>query len=155
MELLITVAILSVLLAVAIPSFQAQLDLWRVKSRAQDLLGAVMMARSAAITSGQPVRLCPWNDVAGLCEGVFTQGFAVVDEGGQPLRVYAQRSGLDVRNKAGTREEAAVITWNAQGLGDRNLTLSVCGAQPQSNVALVLNRVGRPRLVKNWGSCPS
>jgi len=39
-------------------------------------------------------------------------------------------------------------------LGSRNMTFLFCTESVGVNWAVVLNRVGRPRLQRDWGICP-
>ena len=54
-ELMITLAIASILLSVGIPSFQSIFEINRLATQANELVGAVNLARSEAIKRGQDV----------------------------------------------------------------------------------------------------
>lgn len=153
-ELLVALAVVSVLAAIGVPSFQEQLQASRVKAQAQRLMSAVVTARTLALSAGETATLCPWSDQDSTCAGNYSDGFAVLDETGAIQQVFASRSGITVLNRSGTSPVTALVNWNARGIGDRNLTLSVCSKRTSTNWALVLNRVGRPRLARDWGVCP-
>ena len=55
-------------------------------------------------------------------------------------------------NRAGSARVIGSVKWDARGLGNRDLTLSVCAAE--QNWPVVINRLGRPRLSEAWGPCP-
>lgn len=80
-ELIIAVVVLGVALAVAVPSFANLLRSQRLTGTANDLAGALARARSEAIATGAPVRLCPSNNPAANapCTGgtSYTAGWVV------------------------------------------------------------------------------
>ncbi len=62
LELLITLSIAAILLAVAIPSYQGIVQRNAVAAHANDLIGALNYARSEAVTRGAPVIVCQSAD---------------------------------------------------------------------------------------------
>lgn len=58
LELLVTLAVISILLIVGVPSFEAMLARQRLVSTANDLLGEIHRARLEAIRLGRRVTLC-------------------------------------------------------------------------------------------------
>ncbi len=54
-ELLITVAVLGILTALAVPSFREMMDRNAVTTTANDLLSSILLARSEAVKREQPV----------------------------------------------------------------------------------------------------
>lgn len=67
-ELMITIAILAILMAVAVPSFQAIIASTRLTSAKTDLLSTLARARSEAIKVGNRVTVCMSADGA-TCAG--------------------------------------------------------------------------------------
>lgn len=61
-ELMVGVAVLSILLALAVPSFQVQLASGRVSSAASDFYTSVNRARTTAISLGRRVTMCRSSD---------------------------------------------------------------------------------------------
>lgn len=61
-ELLVTVAVAAILLAVAVPSFRIFIQNAQLNTAADGLLGAIQQARSEAITRGDAVLLCRTAD---------------------------------------------------------------------------------------------
>ena len=68
-ELLVTLAVTAVLLAIAVPSFRDTIRRNRVSSANNALLSALNYARSEAIDRGQVVTLCPSTDSASCTSG--------------------------------------------------------------------------------------
>lgn len=97
-ELMVTIAVLAVLLALAAPSFAALVRQWRLTSAAETLAGDLRLARSTAIRTSRPVALCTRNgDQCGTGGNWATSGWLIFsdlnDDGvlgaGEPL--IAQR----------------------------------------------------------------
>ena len=83
-ELMITVAIAAIVLAVAIPSFQAQIRNNQSIALGEDFASAINFARSEAVKRATRVSLCA-SDNGISCGGAWTDGFiAFVDVTEQP-----------------------------------------------------------------------
>lgn len=63
-ELIVTLAVAAILMGTAVPSFTSLMNSNRLATQANDLLGAVMIARSEAIRLNRRVILCSSNDGA-------------------------------------------------------------------------------------------
>ena len=158
LECLITLAIVAILMGVGVPAFRDQLAAARARASAQQLYAAMQYARSMAQRHGSVVTLCPVVEPAEeppRCGGHFGQTVAALKQhqkGLQLLRVWPARDGVTVTNRAGSNWVGGALQWDQQGVGDRNLTLSVCALG--HNWSAITNRLGRPRLARDWGECP-
>lgn len=156
-ELLVTLAILAVLLTIALPGFGAQIDNARAQSAGRSFYAAVMTARGVARGQGVATRLCPLAggpDVS-TCGDDYSLGAVVLidrESGPEVVRVWLLDEQVSVWNRSGTRLVDSAVRFSPNGLGNRNLTLSACAGD--ANWALILNRIGRPRLLRNGGRCP-
>lgn len=168
-ELMIVLALLGVMAMVAVPGFQGLFQRTQLRTEASRLLLALNLARSEAIVRNMPVSLCPSSFSSGgdlVCEGDYSAGWLVfsnrnrdrnVDSDDVLLRAFgALPAKLTLTNRAGAAPVEDLITWLPDGSSRRNRTLMVCvAARPQlSSWSVVLNIVGRPRLVRGWGQCP-
>ena len=159
LETLFTVAVLVVLLSIGLPTFRDQLADGRARAAAGQLYAAVQFARGTAQRLKRPVMLCPINEPKALvpeCGGDFGGFLGAVltqPQGPELLKIWSPPEGAEVTNRAGSARVTGSITWDERGLGNRNLTLSVCVAQ--RNWSVVINRLGRPRLSEDWGVCPA
>jgi len=169
-ELMMVLAMSTVLLSLAIPQYNSTLHSVRVQNETKRFLGALRIARSEAVMRNSVVSVCP-SDMAltGLprCTGTYSQGWIVFEnqdkdpevEGGvsDVLEVFAPLyEGYQFRNRRGTREAGSLINYLPDGSAHRNQTLQLC-TPPGSEVSaasIVLNIVGRARLIKEWGTCP-
>lgn len=75
-ELMITVAIAAIVLAIAIPSFNVQMLNSRSVALGEELASAINFARSEAVKRGARVSVCPSNNGTG-CGGAWADGWIV------------------------------------------------------------------------------
>ena len=168
-ELLVVVSVLAILLSLAVPAFSRFTASLRIRTEASKLMSAVHLARSEAIKRNRKVSLCPYNSEVSpaACTRDYADGWVVfvnpdrdreLDEGEQLLaRGSALTTGLTVSNRKGNRAADELITYYGDGSSRRNLTLMVCStAHPGvESWSVVLNLVGRPRMARGWGECPT
>ena len=158
LECLITLGIVAILMGIGVPAYRDQLAAARARAGAHHLYAAMQYARSMAQAHGTVVTLCPVIDPSShppQCAGHFGQSLIAIRhsrEDSQLLRVWPPVAGVKVTNRAGSNWVTGALRWNPQGVGRRNLTLSVC-AQGH-NWSVITNRLGRPRLARDWGVCP-
>ena len=159
LECLATLAIIAIVTAIAVPSFRDQIADAQSRAAATTLYAAMQFARSTAQRRGQVVVLCPMveiNPEQPQCAGHFGQrlgAILITDNRHQLLRVWLPTEGVRVRNRSGALPVTGRLSWDAWGVGGRNLTLSVCA--DGRNWAVITNRLGRPRLAEDWGQCPA
>ena len=101
------------------------------------------------------------------CEGSYADGWIifhnrdgdrVVDPEDAVIRVFeALPAGYAITNRLGTRLANTILTYKPDGSSGRTRSLLFCspdgGGLPSR--AVVLSNVGRPRLARDWGQCPS
>ena len=159
LETLLTLSLVAVLLSIGLPTFQDQLADRRARAAAEQFYAAAQFARGTAQRLRRSVVLCPVNNPEAAvpqCDGDFGGVVGAVlmhAEGAKLLKIWSPSEGVAVTNRAGSASVTGSVTWDARGLGTRNLTLSVCAAE--RNWSLVINRLGRPRLSEAWGVCPN
>lgn len=73
---MITVALLAIFLAIAIPSFRTAIQNNRLASQSNDLITAFQMARSEAIKRSAPISVCA-SDNQATCSGAWVDGWIV------------------------------------------------------------------------------
>ncbi|MFP4294722.1 MAG: GspH/FimT family pseudopilin [Halothiobacillaceae bacterium] len=102
-ELMITIAVLAIVLAIAVPSFSFLVQSNRATTLANDLTTAITFARSEAIRRGENVTLCSSND-GNDCGGTWTDGWiAIADSDDAPSRVWdAPRTGTQINVTTGS-----------------------------------------------------
>jgi type IV fimbrial biogenesis protein FimT len=157
LELLATLSIMALLLAVGLPSLSQQIDNNRTRTAAFDLMSAVQLARNTAVTTNQRVtlqHLGSWQD-----------GWEVyVDENHNAQREPEER--LVLRNESATPParvsgntpvqnyisfigsgESRRASGNPQGAFLAG-TLTVCPTNSGRGYQLVLSRGGRMRMMR-------
>lgn len=71
-ELMVTVSVLGVLLAIALPSFQPLIERWRVRQATAALENSLYYARSEAIKRGGNISMEKYTNTAGGCQNAGT-----------------------------------------------------------------------------------
>ena len=159
LELLVVLAILSILLTQAVPAVSQRLVDLRLQATARDLYAVVMFARLLSQRNANTIIFCPNAGGSALCPHLASGSdenpdVTIRNAEGKVLKTLFLRDGVTLRNRAGTQGITLPLVWGADGLGSRNATLSVCSPRyPDLNWSLVINRIGRPRLVRGWGRC--
>lgn len=157
LECLITLAVVATLMSIGVPAYRDQLASARARAGAQQLYAAMQYARSMAQLGGSVITLCPVIDPSEKlpqCGGHFGQSIAAIEQNEEScklLRIWSPVAGVRVTNRMGSSRVTGALRWDQQGLGRRNLTLSVCALG--HNWSVITNRLGRPRLARDWGVC--
>lgn len=103
-ELMITIAVAAILLTVAIPSFRGTIQNNRITAQANDLVGALNLARAEAVARGTAVTACASTDGTTCSETTtWNSGWIVTIDTGEPtattvtegalIRVWGKLSG--------------------------------------------------------------
>lgn len=152
-ELMVAIAILGILLAVAIPSYQRLLLNNRMASQANDVISALSLARSEAVKRAANVTVCASSDSA-TCTGTWEQGWIVRDAAGNVIRAFPALSGTSTLT--GSANVASQVVFNAAGATTlaAGATLTLCPPSPPlvPGRVIQIERSGRPR-VANATTC--
>jgi type IV fimbrial biogenesis protein FimT len=170
-ELMIVLVVLAVTLSLGAPLFQNLLHSNRLRAEASRFFGAINLARSEAVMRNLPVSICPSTmAVTGQaeCSGTYASGWIVfvntdkdkvVDTGiDEVLQVFdSLPPGYRLTNSSGTRAAFELINYLPDGSSHSNRTLLFCPPRRASmqSLSIVVNIVGRARLVGGWGECPT
>jgi type IV fimbrial biogenesis protein FimT len=140
-ELLVTLAVAAILLTVAVPNFQMFVVRNRMAAQANELVGALSLARSEAVKQGAQVNVCASSDGA-TCTGGWAQGWVVRDASG-PIRVQPALAGAS--SLSGT---VTTITYTPNGRTTlaAATSLTLCPPAPASVKGRVvqIGTTGRP-----------
>lgn len=119
-ELMVVVAIVAILATVSAPSFSRFMTSSRVTSATNDLVAALHLARSEAVTRNTPVSLCPGSGAVCAGNTDWSGGWQVVvggnvlrqwDAPGGGMSVSGPESGIEYGNmgrSAATRIEVSL-----------------------------------------------
>ncbi|OYW37478.1 MAG: pilus assembly protein [Hydrogenophilales bacterium 12-61-10] len=160
-ELLLTLAVAGILLAIAIPSYGFLVDAGRLSAVTNDLVSALHLARSESIKRKQRVTVCKTGNAMALtpaCDpgASWHQGWlifvddgtrGVIDAGDRLLRIQGEAAAIITANNF-----SSFISYLPNGVsqGANNLatgTLHLCVAGKQRDI--IINNTGRPRLANN------
>ncbi len=158
-ELLVTVSVLSVLLAIAVPSFQGTIASNQLTSRTNELVSALNLARSEAIRRGARVTLCKSSSgTACTTSGNWEQGWiafvdttrtgtsASVDSGETVLLV--QQAGSGTTQIKGSTNVAHYVSFGADGRPRTLAGAFISGKLLACNTSTALSNGKRAREVE-------
>lgn len=144
-ELMITVTIMAILTAMAIPSFSEVILKSTLTNQARDLMASSLMARSEAIKRNQTVTLCASRNGT-TCGGSWTNGWIVLTTDNIVIHSHKAAPSGFLINSALTS-----ITFSASGLGATMATLTICKSTPavgREERLLNISGTGRPSISK-------
>lgn len=158
-ELMVTLAVGIIILAIGIPSFMTMMSNNQATAYANDLVGAIRYARSEAVKRASDVAICASNSDQTACSGtnwnngwvVFTDdnGNDQYDAGETILRVWSIESG-DRANLAFSATAPNDIRFNAGGANvtDAQIQFAFKKTDCHGDQArqVTISRLGRPSL---------
>lgn len=151
-ELLVTIAVASIALALAVPSFTQMTVNSRLTTQANDVVAAINLARSEAIKRNMRVSFCRVGSEAAVncagASGAWTDWIVTTGEGGNVIRrgvVNTFSGGISMRSTLAAdqvtfRPEGLAYTGNVL-VADRRIT--VCAPRNGSGRAITLGRGSR------------
>lgn len=170
-ELMVTIAIAGILLAIAVPSFSELVSNNRLSARSNEMVSAIAFARSEAMKRGRPVTLCRsansgsgvetgWSCATG--SGGWETGWVVfvdtdndgVADVGEPRLRGKEGFGTTAYTMRGTSNIANRITFTDQGMTalDSDGTLTVCDTHRRVSRQISIAITGRS-LPPTTGTC--
>ncbi|WNC67632.1 GspH/FimT family pseudopilin [Thalassotalea nanhaiensis] len=155
-ELMVTIAIISSLLTIGMPSYHELIQRYHIKSEVDKWLLVLNHARQAAITSGNIITLCPSSN-GFSCGKSWQEGALLFIDNN---RDHVKNNNEVILEVVEQSNNGQVLTWRAfqnrnyiqfQQNGftwDQNGTLRICADEPslKYNRALIITRSGRIRL---------
>jgi type IV fimbrial biogenesis protein FimT len=140
-EMMVTIAVLAILAAIAVPNYQRFVASSRMTAQANDFLASLQLARSEAVKRNAAVSM---NAVGGDWAG----GWEIVDADGNVLRVHPALEGESSLNG-----DATTITFQSNGQAGET-TFTLCN--PDTSIApgrdIEVGVSGRASVVKP-GTC--
>ena len=158
-ELMVTLAVAAVLLALAVPSFTSVINSSRLTSTANELVSAMQLARSEALRRNTQVRVCrSVNGTSCAGAGQWTRWITLVVSSDEVLRDSSTKPPLQVTS--GTAQitfHADGLARNGGGLLANDLVVCIPTTRPEENQRVVNmlagSRVAVSRL-DGAGACP-
>lgn len=164
-EVVVTVSVMSTLLAVGLPAFVALLENQRTSAALASLVSQMSHARLAAVKHRKPTILCPSTSGTECDAGTdWSGGWLMFVERGDRTRP-AKRDDilqaetvptsryLQIRSTAGRDSLRYLPDGRSAG---SNLTIMVCNSRGRRLGAVVVNNAGRPRVERgpDGMACP-
>lgn len=152
LELMVTLFIVAILFAVAVPSFKQMSSRNRLVTYTNDLIASVNLARSEAVRRGAPVTICHSDDGA-TCSGSWSDGWITFSDPDGDGDVAKVEDIVRVHEALATKYTLAAddafdthVTYGADGSANASGVFAVChNAQLKGSRAIILTRL-RPRV---------
>jgi type IV fimbrial biogenesis protein FimT len=134
-ELMVTISIAAIMMAIAVPSFQSFLLNSRLTGHTNDLVLALAYAKSEAVKRGANVTVCPSDDEA-TCSGDWEDGWIVATAAGEVLQVHTAYTGticgsataINFRNSGFPVAGITFDLYDSRGIADgRRIVVSAQG----------------------------
>ncbi|GAB3549347.1 type IVa pilus pseudopilin TppE [Noviherbaspirillum agri] len=157
-ELMVTVAVLSILLAVATPSFENALLGTKLGSYANNLVSSAIVARSEAIKRNATVTLCASADGANCAtSGGWQQGWIVMAGTTVIQHQQAVPGGFKITGVDAGSTPTLSLTFQPTGVGATQASFTICRATPTAGSqerVVSISATGRPSTSKtSVGAC--
>lgn len=145
-ELMVTIAVMAILLAIAVPSFTDAVLGSKLSSYANNFVASAHLARSEAIKRNTAVTLCASADGASCATaGGWQQGWIVLSGTTVIQRQQALPAGLSFTGGAHS------IIYQSSGINSISTTLTLCRATPSvgsQQREISISATGRPSVTK-------
>lgn len=159
-ELMVTVAVLAIVAAIAIPSFTGLINSNRLTASANEVLASLQMARSEAVRRNQTVLVCPSSNASSCTSGSWNQWIIMVKATNEVLRVGTAKMPLLIQASPAIVSNGNAVEFRADGLA-RDATGALLAAAvssclttstPPQNVRVVVIVSGSRAAVRNGAS---
>lgn len=160
-ELMVTIAIAAILLALGVPSFIETFANNRVRVQTDDMMVALALARSEAIKKATRVTVCKSSDrTSCTAASSWNQGWIIITDGGtegvkdgtdQILRVFEGNASVAIAPPSGQTNFSNYVSYLPSGVSDGSSgglatgTIQFCGTTTQDR-QIVVGSTGRPRV---------
>jgi type IV fimbrial biogenesis protein FimT len=152
MELMVTVAVLAVAVAIAVPAYTNMIINNRLAGTINEFVTSLHLARSEAIKRGVNVRACASTDgVSCATTGDWEQGWIVMVEGSSTvLNVYPSLNEGETLIKTGLQTRVVRFDGNGMAAGF-NGTVTLCPRDNEARKArgVILSNAGRIQLAED------
>ncbi len=160
-ELIVTLSVGSILLAVAVPGYQTFVQNNRLTTQNNSFASALMLAKSEAVKRSSWVTVCPSTSGTGCTGGTTWSGgwliFAdanndkIVNTGEEIIKVNAAIAGGNTL----TSGDKTTITFTGSGFAQGSMdSFTLCDKRGSAHSKkLVLSNLGRLRAESGTGTC--
>ena len=159
LELLVTIAVAAILLAIAIPSYLGMVQRNTIAANANDLVGDFNYARSEAVTRGQPVNVCASSNQTSCGGGNWDEGWIIfapaagttAPTNDNILRVHGRLDGTI--NVGFSRGTGTPVVFDANGFARAsNGTFAITSNDTSDSTQIRIATSGRIERLESRGS---
>lgn len=145
-ELLVALVVLTIVVTAALPAFTSVIRDNRLATQANELLTAMMYARSEAGIRRSQVRVCAGGS---SCNGDWETGWVVYDvDNDEVLRTWPS---LDDGMSLTAWPDASFITYEGRGWVDARRSLVLCDVRGVTSRAINITPTGRAGMARREG----
>lgn len=138
-ELMVSLVVLAILLAVAVPSFDFLIMKNRLGSYASGLNTSVILARSEAIKRNRTIQLCASsNGTSCATSSVWSSGWIVVDPSATPATVLQASPAAATNYTVYSTGNLASLSFPSSGVGVTPATFKICRSSPVGSTEYVV-----------------
>lgn len=124
-ELIVSITILTILLVLTLPAFQAMLMNNRILAETDALAGVLNFARNTAVSKNISVAVCPFSAANSItCGGSWQNGWIVVSQpAGAATLLQSKISGT---NAPMLSSGVTTVTFDARGIATTQANFKIC-----------------------------
>lgn len=126
LELMVVLAIVSIAVAIGLPSYQSTMSSNRVTAASNNILGALQLARSEAAARRSTVTVCASNDQS-TCSGAWSDGGVVRTNTGTVIRTIPVANEVTISGSAISFRSDGTSAGGSISVGDRTVTVNAIG----------------------------
>lgn len=148
-ELMVTIAVLAIVIAIAAPSFTSVIQSNRTTALNQEMLGAIQLARSEAVKRRKEVIICRTENQAVCTNGAdWSAGWLIREVGGDVVKVWDPIAGMALTGPS------AGVVFHSSGMADAvaNFTATTSSCTSGSKYTIGVSLTGST--TTNKTGCP-
>ncbi len=149
-ELLMTLIIVSIVVTLGAPSLADIIRSNRLTTEANNLVTALNVARSESIRRNANITLCASSDQATCTNDGWENGWIIMDDSNQILRVFDSMEGM-----SSVTATVQSLQYTATGFinGGATVTFDLCAKPGTPGRQINITPTGRPSNVTPYPSC--
>ncbi len=149
-ELMLTLAIAALVLSFGIPAFTDTIRNNRLSIQSNELVAAINMTRGEAVKRGANITLCASNNQTGCTATAWQNGWIIMDNNNQVLRIHGALKGSTTITSAVTS-----LTYTSRGFlnGGLAVSMKLCITSGKPGRQINITATGRPNNLSPYPSC--
>lgn len=142
-ELLMTIAIAAILLAVAAPSFQTLILNARLSAKKNEFVNALQLARTTALAKNSSIAVCPYSASGSATCGVsWGDGWIITEQPltGTPVLIKEYKGSTNDAVLSAVAFNGVVakkVTFDSRGLSTTQSSFTLCDSRREASAASI------------------